>query len=72
MARVALDLVGPLPETTEGNKWILVVGDYFTKWVEAYPLPDATAETVAGKMVEEYFCRFGIPTELHSDQGRNF
>ena len=60
MARVALDLVGPL------------VGDYFTKWVEAYPLPDATAETVAGKMVEEYFCRFGMPTELHSDQGRNF
>ena len=72
MERVALDVVGPLPETERGNKYILVVGDYFTKWMEAYPIPDQTVVTVADKLVNEFVCRFGVPTVLHSDQGRNF
>ena len=46
--------------------------DYFTKWPEAYAVPDQTASTMAGKLVTEMFCRFGAPEELHSDQGRNF
>ena len=40
--------------------------------MEAYPIPDQQAETVASKLVEEFVCRFGVPNELHSDQGRNF
>ena len=72
MERVALDLVGPLPESDRGNKWILVIGEYFTKWMEAYPLPDSTSATVAKAFVEKFVCRFGVPRELHSDQGRNF
>ena len=72
MERVALDIVGPLPETERGNKYLLVVGDYFSKWVEVYPIPDQTAKTVAEKFVQEFVCRFGVPQVLHSDQGRNF
>ena len=72
MERVALDLVCPLPETERGNKWVLVIGDYFTKWMEAYALPDSKAETVAQAFVENFVCRYGVPQELHSDQGRNF
>ena len=72
MERIALDLMGPLPKTESGNRWILVVGDYHTKWVEAYALPDARAETVARKLVEEFISRFGVPNEIHSDQGSNF
>ena len=72
MERVAMDIVGPMPETERGNKYILVVGDYFSKWMEAYPIPDQTAETVAEKFVSEFVCRFGVPKVLHSDQGRNF
>ena len=72
MQRVALDIMGPIPETEDGNRWILVVGDYLTKWIEAYPLVDTRAETVAKKLVTEFICRFGVPSELHSDQGRNF
>ena len=72
MERIALDMVGPLPETVRGNRYILVVGDYFSKWVEAYPVPNEKATTVAEKLVEEFVCRFGVPDQLHSDQGRNF
>ncbi len=72
MERVAIDLLGPLPKTESGNQWILVIGDYCTKWMEAFPLPDAKASTVARKLVQEFVCRYGVPQELHSDQGTNF
>lgn len=72
MERVAIDLMGPLPKTDSGNQWILVVGEYHTKWMEAYALPDAKAVTVAKRLVDDFICRFGIPLELHSDQGSNF
>ena len=61
-----------LPQPLSRNCWIMVVGDYCSKWMEAYPLPDAKAETVANKFVGEFVCRFGVPLELHSDQGTNF
>ena len=72
LQRVALDILGPLPTTEQGNKYILVVGDYFTKWTEAYAIPDQTAETVAKVFVNEFVCRYGTPETLHSDQGRQF
>jgi transposase InsO family protein len=72
MERIAIDIMGPFPMSKHGNKYLLVAMDYFTKWPEAYPLPDQEAKTVAKVLVCEFFCRFGTPLELHSDQGRNF
>ena len=72
LERVAIDVLGPLPCTVRGNKYIIVVGDYFTKWTECYPVPDHTAKTVATKLVDEFVARFGVPLEVHSDQGREF
>ena len=72
MERVATDILGPLPETENGNKYILVISCYFTKWVEAVAIPDQTAITVARALVEEVVCRFGTPAYVHSDQGRQF
>eukprot|EP00731_Ephydatia_muelleri_P025614 Em0017g697a len=72
LQRVAMDIMGPLPETSRGNKYILVIADYFTKWSEAYPIPNMEAITVAKCLVNEFICRFGVPEQLHSDQGRNF
>ena len=43
MERIATDILGPLPETRTGNRYILVIGDYFTKWPEAFAIPDQTA-----------------------------
>lgn len=45
--QVGMDLVGPLPETPRGNKYIVTLTDYFSKWAEAAPLPDKTANGVA-------------------------
>ena len=72
MERIALDILGPLPTTDDGNKYVLVVADYYTKYVEAYAIPDEKADTVAQKLVDEFICRYGVPQEMHSDQGRNF
>uniref|UniRef100_A0A8C0XU21 Integrase catalytic domain-containing protein n=1 Tax=Cyprinus carpio carpio TaxID=630221 RepID=A0A8C0XU21_CYPCA len=70
--RVAVDILGPLPETPKENKYIVVIGDYFSRWTEAFPLPNQEAETVAKLLVEQWVCRFGAPRIIHTDQGRNF
>lgn len=70
--RIAVDVAGPFPESDEGNKYIIVVQDYFTKWPEVFATPNQEAKTVAKKLVHEVICRFGVPLEIHSDQGRNF
>ena len=69
---VAMDILGPLPESSSGNSYILVVSDYFTRWAEAYAIPNQEATTVAQKLTDEFFFRFSPPEQLHSDQGRNF
>jgi hypothetical protein len=52
LERVASDIMGPLPETEAGNKYIVVISDYFTKWTEAYPLKNTESQTVAEVLVE--------------------
>merc|ERR1711893_296132 len=64
--------MGPFPVTKAGNKCILVVGGYATKWLEAYLLLDHKAATVATCLVNNFISRFGIPRQIHSDQGRDF
>ena len=68
---ISLDFMGPLP-TSRGNKVILLIGDHFTKWYEAVPLPDQRATTTASALIEHWISRFGCPHSIHSDQGRNF
>ena len=64
--RIGIDVMGPLPLSTQNNKYILVIGDYFTRWMEAYALPSQKAEPVAHKLVLEFISRFGTPLEIHS------
>ena len=72
MEMISMDCFGPLAQTNRGNKHLLVVTDYYTKWVEGYALLDQKATTVAQVLVDEVFKRFEIPAILHSDQWRNF
>ena len=61
MQMLAVDILGPLPATSSGNKYVLVAGDYFTKWMEVYAIPNLDAVTVAKKLLDEMFFRFSLP-----------
>ena len=68
---ISWDIMGPLPLSTKGHKYILVVTDLFSKWVEAFPLAVTDSETLASVLMDEVVCRYGVPRSLHSDQGAN-
>lgn len=70
--RLGVDIMGPLPETPRGNKYILSVTDHFTKWVEIFAVPNQTAVTCAQEILNEVICRYGCPLAILTDQGRNF
>ena len=72
MQMIATDILGPLPLIDNGNSYLIVVTDYFTRWVEAYPIPNQEAVTVANQLTKEFFFRFSLPDQLHSNQGRQF
>ena len=72
MDHLGLDFLGPLPVTSQGNTCILVIADYFTRWIEAYALPNQTAEVTAQTLVNEFISTYGFPIEIHTDQGHNF
>ena len=72
MERVCIDIVGPFPVSSQGNRYALVVTDCFTKYVEIYPMPNQEAYSVAQVLTKEFFSRFGVPNFLHSDQGTQF
>ena len=61
--QVALDIMGPLPKSS-GNKYILLIGDQFTKWYEATPMSNHEISTVAKAFVNVWVSRFGCPASL--------
>ena len=66
-----MDVFGPLNRTKAGNKYILVLMDYATKWPEAFVLRNVTAETIVNCLIK-VTARIGEPQELLTDNGSNF
>ena len=67
---IAVDIL-EVPVSSDNNRYLLVVQDYFTKWADAIPLIDQTAARITGELIK-LFSIYGQPQVLHSDQGRNF
>ena len=67
---IAIDVL-KVPLLTNNNQYLLALQDYFTKWADAIPIPDQTAERITSELIK-IFCTYGPPQILHSDQGRNF
>ena len=68
---IGMDLIGPLPVTEQGNRFIVVMTEYLTKWVEAKPITNKRAETIA-EFLHEILARFGTPRKIITDQGTEF
>lgn len=67
--RIGTDVIGPLPRTMKQNKFILIIGYHFARWIEAFHIPNQIAETVATELVHEFIVRYGTPLKIHTDQG---
>ena len=68
-----MDIFGLLKRTNlkQGNRYILVLMDYATKWPEAYPMKAVDSESVARTLID-IFAHLGVPDELLTDNGSNF
>ena len=67
-----MDIMGPLPLSTQGNRYLLVFVEHLTRYAEVIPMPDQRAETVAHLFVERVVMRHGTPQQLLTDRGANF
>ncbi len=69
---LGVDVMGPVRQTYDGNRFIVVFMDYFTKWPEAFATADQKADTIANLLVNQIISRHGTPRTLLSDRGSNF
>ena len=69
---IGIDIMGPFPITVKGKRFLLVIVDYFTRWVEMFPLRTTTSVDIADVLTNEIFTRYGLPKFILSDNGPQF
>lgn len=72
MEQLGIDYIGPMPSSSKGNRFIIIATDYFSKYAFVEALPNCTSEATADFLVNQIFCKFGLPQNILSDQGRQF
>ena len=71
-SHVHIDLVGPLPRSSDGFNHIFTMVDRSSRWLEAVPLSSTDTATIAAAFTSNWIARFGVPDHLTSDQGPQF
>nr|ABA96696.1 retrotransposon protein, putative, Ty3-gypsy subclass [Oryza sativa Japonica Group] len=71
-ARWGLDIIGPFPVARNGYKFAIVAVKYFSRWIEAKPLGAITSAAVQKFVWKNIVCRFGVPKEFITDNGKQF
>ena len=69
---IIMDLLGPLVKTEQGNRFILVIQDYTTKYALLFAIPNKEAATIGSILYLEIFMKFGCPRKVSSDNGTEF
>ena len=72
MQRIEIDVLGGLPVTHTGKRYILVACDTYTKYMQAWPMRSQTAQETGMTLYRNWFAVHGVPERVHSDQGGNF
>jgi Integrase core domain len=70
--RIHADLFGPMLTADSNKKFVLCITDAFTKYAEVTSIQNKNAETVADAIFKEWFCKFRIPAQIHTDGGKEF
>ncbi|MBM3938427.1 MAG: DDE-type integrase/transposase/recombinase [Sphingomonadales bacterium] len=71
-SHVHVDLVGPLPASTEGHSYLLTIVDRTTRWPEVVALKSISAQVVVDSFVNTWVARYGVPTTVTTDRGTQF
>lgn len=69
---IAVDIMGPFPRSSKGNSYLLVVGDWFTKYTLLFPMRQATSQNIVKFMENQVFLVFGVPQFIICDNGTQF
>ena len=70
--RVHLDVLGPFTPSESGKKYVLMMIDQFSKWVECSTIPEQPTETMVQEFLTCSVTTSGCPIKVHNDQGTNF
>jgi transposase InsO family protein len=70
--KIGMDIMGPLPRTHKGNKYILTIQNLLIKYSLGIPIEEITAAEVAEAFVKQLICLFGLPRAISTVQGTNF
>jgi len=71
-SHIHVDLVGPLPTSREGYRYLFTIIDRTSRWLEAVPLATMDAEACADALINTWVARYGVPAAVTSDQGTQF